>query len=142
MFRATEPTLNNILGRWPGQLAAGARYLLTRNGPLSVPVNQVGGFVRSSDGLAHPDLQIYCNPMSYLTERPATREWTGQAGYLLCAQPCRPTSRGEIRIASADPADPPLIQPNSLSTERDREMAIRAGRVLRETGANTRRSRR
>lgn len=131
MFRATEPTLNTTLGRWPGQLIAGVRYLLTRGGPLSVPVNQVGGFVRSGDRQAHPDLQIYCNPMSYRIGPAGQTGVDGEAGYLLCAQPCRPTSRGEIRIASADPAAPPVIQPNSLATDYDREMAIRAGRVLR-----------
>ena len=130
MFGATEPTLNNILGRWPGRLTAGARYLLARNGPLSVPVNQVGGFVRSDAPAAQPDLQIYCNPMSYRTDASGETRVDGQAGYLLCAQPCRPTSRGEIRLASADPADPPVIQPNSLSTAYDRDMAIRAGRIL------------
>ncbi|MEP3304316.1 MAG: GMC oxidoreductase, partial [Roseibium sp.] len=45
-------------------------------------------------------------------------------------QPCRPTSRGEVTIRSNDPGVAPRIQPNSLSTEFDREDAVRAGRLL------------
>jgi choline dehydrogenase len=32
----------------------------------------------------------------------------------------RPESRGEITLRSADPAEAPAIQPNYLSTDRDR----------------------
>ena len=42
---------------------------------------------------------------------------------------CRPTSRGEIAITSSDPNQAPAIRPNSLSTNEDCEMAIKAGRV-------------
>ncbi len=137
-FHATEPTLNTTLGHWPRRLAAGARYLLTRGGPLAVPVNQISGFVRSDDRAAGADVQIYCNPMSYRTDAAGRASVDPVAGFLLCAQPCRPTSRGEITLASADPAEAPLIQPNSLATAQDRDMAIKAGRLLRalaRTGA-------
>ena len=64
-------------------------------------------------------------------------------GFLLCAQPCRPTSRGEYRrIASADPAQAPLIQPNSLSTDAGpRHGAIAAGRLVQRARPPPRRSR-
>jgi choline dehydrogenase len=131
-YRATEPTLNSKLGSPIGQVLAGIRYLLTRKGPLSVPVNQISGYVRSSPDMEVADLQIYCNPMSYVTLPSGAVGVDPEAGFLLCVQPCRPTSRGEVRIVSADPATPPLIQPNSLSTNEDCEMVIKGSRLLQQ----------
>jgi choline dehydrogenase len=129
-FRASVPTLNNKLGNWFGQMLAGIRYILTRKGPLSVPVNQVSGYVRSAPTVPVADVQIYCNPMSYITRPNGEVGVDPEAGFLLCVQPSRPTSRGSVMIASANPADAPLIQPNSLSTEEDRELAVKASHVL------------
>lgn len=130
-FRATEPTLNNRLGRLIPRVVEGAKYVLTRRGALSVPVNQVGGYAKSSPELADPDLQIYCNPMSYAIDANGTPRTDREPGYLLCAQLCRPESRGHIRLGSADPADAPRIFPNSLATDYDRQGAVRAVEMVR-----------
>jgi choline dehydrogenase len=129
-FAATEPTLNARLGSRIGRMLVGAQYLMTRKGPLSVPINQVGGFIRSDGAQAVPNMQIYCNPVSSTIDANGKPQVDRAAGFILSVQPCRPTSRGEVNIASADPTDAPRIQPNSLSTEHDRDEAIRAGRVL------------
>lgn len=129
-FRTDRETLNTVLGNWPGRVRAGLQYLLTRRGPLSVPVNHCSGFVRSAPDSARADMQIYCNPASYRTLPTGGVEVDRESGFLLCAQPCRPTSRGSVTIASPDPEHAPRIQANSLSTNIDCEQAIRAGRVL------------
>jgi choline dehydrogenase len=49
-YKATQPTLNNVLGNWWGQLRVGLQYISTLGGPLSISVNQCGGFVRSHPG--------------------------------------------------------------------------------------------
>ena len=128
-FAAHPETLNSILGVPMWQLTSGIRYLATRRGPLSVPVNQVGGYLASRpDGPA--DTQIFCNPIVYSARANGTPHVGRAPGYILSAQPCRPTSRGEIRIRSPRPRDLPEIRPNSLDTEHDRHAAIRAGRLL------------
>jgi choline dehydrogenase len=130
--------LNNLLGSLHGKAWVGLRYLLTRSGPLGVPVNQVSGFVRSNRQAPAPDLQIYCNPMSYIVDRNGRTTVDPEQGFLLCAQPCRPTSRGSVAIASADISTPPTIVPNSLATDEDRRMAVEAChavRLLAETPA-------
>lgn len=133
-FWANTATLNASLGgRW-GQFAAGLRYVLTRKGPLSVPVNQCSGFARTK-GAEVPDVQIYCNPASYATLPSGKPKIDRDNGFLLCAQPSRPTSRGEVTLRSADPNEAPLIQPNSLSTAEDRATAIRAGHLLQHLAA-------
>lgn len=133
-FWANADTLNASLGSRAAQMAAGLRYVLTRRGPLSVPVNQCSGFART-EGAARPDVQVYCNPASYATLANGKPQIDRDNGFLLCVQPCRPTSRGEITLRSASPADAPLIQPNSLATEEDRATAIRASRLLQQLAA-------
>ncbi len=130
-FRARVPTLNNMLGSPSGRLRAALRYALTRKGALSVPVNQVGGFVRSTPQQAVPDVQLFCNPASYEINRAGRVVLDRQPGYLLSAQPCRPTSRGHVRIASGSWRDAPVIQPNSLATDDDLDAAVRASKVIR-----------
>lgn len=131
-YRSAVPTLNNRLGNALGQLWAGITYVLTRKGPLSVPVNQISGYVRSTPDAPVPDVQVYCNPMSYVTQASGAVGVDPEPGFLLCVQPCRPTSSGEVTIASADPSAPPRIQPNSLSTDEDRAMVIKASRLLQK----------
>ena len=44
--------------------------------------------------------------------------------------PCRPESRGWLRIRSPDPAAPPAIQPNYLSTQADKDTLIAGLRIV------------
>lgn len=134
-FGATKPTLNNQLGGTLGKLLMGAKYLLTRSGPLSVPVNQVGGFVRSTPDKRLPDMQVYFNPASYVMSPSGKAVLDQTPGFQISAQPCRPTSRGRIEIASPEPQAAPRILPNSLSTEEDKIAAIQAGKVLQRIAA-------
>ncbi len=131
-FKATEPTLNNALAPWTGKLRAALRYLLTRRGPLSLSVNQCGGFFRSSEALSTPDQQLYFNPVTYTTATEGRRTVVAPdpfPGFILGMQPCRPTSRGRVDISSADPGAPPRIRPNSLATPEDEADVIAGGRL-------------
>ncbi|WP_426807794.1 GMC family oxidoreductase [Pseudomonas sp. WOUb67] len=133
-YEASMPTLNDVFGSLLGKLKLGLQYLLTRKGPLSLSVNQSGGFFRSDDQQQHPNLQLYFNPLSYQIPKSnkATLKPEPYSGFLLCFNPCRPTSRGEIRIASNDPNVPALIDPNYLSTQKDIDEAIQGSRLIRK----------
>ncbi len=139
LYRARRPTLNQQLGtRW-GQVCAGARYLATRGGPLAISVNQAGGFVRSRPELPAPDLQLYFSPLSYTRAPPDIRALLRPdrfPGFLLSAQPCRPTSRGHLRAVSPDPLAAPSIVPNSLATAEDIAALLAASRFLRRLAAS------
>ncbi|WP_394182188.1 GMC family oxidoreductase [Yoonia maritima] len=131
-FHTNDRTLNNALGRTYGKFGAGLRYLLTRKGPLAVPVNQVGGFVRSSPHHDAPDVQLYFNPISYRVSESGATVVDKASGYQISAQPCRPTSTGNVEIISSNPQDAPRIMPNSLHSQSDRDTALAASRVLQK----------
>ncbi len=139
-YRSRVPTLNNELSPWSGKVRAAWRYLLSRSGPLSMSVNQGGGFIRSSAALAAPNLQLYFNPASYTQVRTRSRRLMNPdrfAAFLLSFNSCRPTSRGSILIRSADPKQAPAIRPNYLSTEQDLADVLIGTRLLRRIASHS-----
>ncbi len=134
-YRTRTPTLNDVLYPALGKVLAGLRYLFDRAGPLSMSVNQSGGFVRSDQGQKHVNLQLYFSPVSYTKTPLSERKLLNPdpfSAFLLSHNPCRPTSRGHIELASADPAVHPLIQPNYLATQQDIDDVLAGNRLLRK----------
>ncbi|MEY3017259.1 MAG: hypothetical protein RL336_394 [Pseudomonadota bacterium] len=132
-YRANIKTLNDDLGSLFGQAKAGLQYLLTRRGPLSMSVNQAGGFFKGSADEALPNLQLYFNPMSYRIPDDPNANLVPEpySGFLVAFNSCRPTSKGCVEIASGNPSDAPLIKPNYLSTDKDIEEVIQGNRLIR-----------
>ena len=134
-YRSKVPTLNNQISPWWGKLGAGMRYLLLRDGWLSLSVNQSGGFLRGHPSRPRPNLQMYFNAITYTTapagKRPLIRPdpWPG---FIHSAGLCRPASRGRISIQSPDPFQAPLIEPNYLAEESDVAQMLEAARLLRD----------
>lgn len=135
LYRSRVPTLNQELGPWLGRVRSAFKYLLARRGPLALSVNHAGGFIRSDPREQYPDLQLYYSPLSYSRADPGARRLAQPdtfPGFLLGTNPCRPTSRGSLRIRSRDPEDAPVIQPNYLATEHDRALTLAGMRVVRQ----------
>lgn len=57
------------------------------------------------------------------------------AGYALVASVVAPDSRGTVRLASADPRQPPLIDPAFLTDERDLDRMEQCLRIVRHAAA-------
>ncbi len=135
-YEANCATLNDTLRPWWGQAWAALQWLALRRGPLALSVNQAGGFFRGAPGLSQPNLQLYFNPLSYtIPDDPkAGLHPDAYSGYLMAFNACRPSSRGQVRLQSADPAQAPLIDPNYLSTEHDAQEAMQGVRLLRALG--------
>jgi choline dehydrogenase len=137
-YRSSRPTLNNELRPLAGKILAGLRYLIDRGGPLSMSVNQAGGFVRSRADLTRPDLQLYFSPVSYTQTPLSDRRLLNPdpfPAFLLSFNACRPTSRGSLRIVSPDPQRHPAITPNYLSTDQDLADALAGCLLLRRLAA-------
>lgn len=134
LFRSKVPTLNTQLRPWLGRAMLGLRYLLLRDGPLAISVNQAGGFVHSRPGLDRVDQQLYFSPVSYSKPTPGRRRLTLPdpfPGFFIGIQPCRPQSRGRISLASTDPNAPPVIEPDYLSAPGDMEQMLDGVRLIR-----------
>jgi len=106
----------------------GLDYALRRRGPLTMAPSQLGLFMRSDPSQERADIQFHVQPLSLdrfgepLHRFPAIK---------VSACNLRPTSRGEVRLRSRDPQDPPLIAPNYLTTVEDRRVAADAIRATR-----------
>ncbi len=138
-FKARERTLNDDLRSPLGLLRAGLTYLASRKGPLSLSVNQCGGFVRTRADRAAPDCQLYFNPLSYTSvgDFPRPKVTIDPfSGFIWSQQPTRPTSRGRIDAVSPDIRVAPRIAPNSLATQKDVDDAVAGGRLLQRLVAS------
>lgn len=134
LFRSLKPTLNGDLRGWMGRARLGLRYLAFRDGPLSLSVNQAGGFVRSSPELDRVDMQLYFSPVSYSKPTPGSRRLTLPdpfPGFFIGISPCRPKSRGSVNIGSPDPFAPPAIDPRYLSDPDDMQSMVAGVRLIR-----------
>jgi choline dehydrogenase len=132
-YRANRRTLNDDFGSWMGKARAGLQFLLLRTGPLSLSVNQAGGFLKSDAGQPNPNLQLYFNPLSYEIPKDGSQALRPEpySGFLLAVSPCRPSSRGTIEIASRHAEDAPLIRPNYLTTQKDVDEAVKGSQLVR-----------
>ena len=137
-WRMTVPTLNDALRPWWGKLKAGLQYVLTRKGPLSLSINQGGGFFRTHPEMARPNMQLYMQAFSTLIPRAGERPILSPdpfSGLSLGLSNCRPTSTGEVMIKSPDPLAHPRISFNVYSTNSDVEEMLAAVKFLRKIAA-------
>ena len=106
----------------------GLEYALLRTGPLTMAPSQLGAFITSSPEHGRPNLQLHVQPLSLDAFGQPLHRFPA---ITVSACNLRPTSRGTVRLRSADAADPPRIAPNYLATPEDRRVAADAVRVTR-----------
>lgn len=122
------PTLNTRATRPLGRFLIGLEYALFQSGPMSMAPSQLGVFARSSPQQQAPDLQYHVQPLSLDKFGDPLHRFPAFTASVCNLQP---TSRGHVRIGSADSYAPPKITPNYLSTEADRRTAAGALRLTR-----------
>ena len=137
-YRMNVPTLNDELRPWWGKVRHGLRYLMAGRGPLSISINHGGGFFKSNPKLARPNMQLYMQAFSTLIPRAGERPILSPdpfSGMSLGLSNCRPTSKGEIMIKSADPLAHPRITANVYSTDHDVKEMLEAVKLIRNIAA-------
>ena len=112
--------------------AEALRYLATRGGLLSSPTTHLVGFVRSRPELDIADMQFNAVPA---TREPTSGYLEKEPGLTLATGQCRPESRGRLHIRSADAKAAPMIQPNYLGSEIDRQVTLAGMRYCRAVAA-------
>ncbi len=121
-------TLNQRYRTLWGRAVMGAEYFLFRRGPLTMPPSQLGAFAKSDESQASANIEWHVQPLSLDKFGEPLHRFNA-----ITPSVCnlRPTSRGHVRIKSADPADYPAIRLNYLSTEEDRRVALAGMRYTR-----------
>jgi choline dehydrogenase len=114
-------TVNDVMQSNVKKLKVGLQYYLFRTGPLTMAAGPAALFVRTRQELATPDVKISVAPFSSDKLQDGLHPWSG---FGLTVYQLRPESRGEIRLKSANPADPPAMLPNYLATETDRRAIV------------------
>jgi choline dehydrogenase len=124
------PTLNERYARVWHRGMMGAQYALTRRGPLTMAPSQLGGFAKSSPDFATANVQFHFQPLSLDKFGDALHAFPA-----VTASACnlRPTSRGSVHLTPSGPSGAlqPAIDPNYLTTEEDRRVAVDAIRLTR-----------
>ena len=128
VYKCNEPTLNDEVATLTGQAKIGLKYLLFRAGPMTMAASLATGFLKTREDLETPDIQFHVQPLS--AENPGKGADRFSAFTMSVCQ-LRPESRGEIRLASAQPRDHPKIIPRYLSTETDCLTAVAGVNIAR-----------
>ncbi len=129
IFQCRKPvTTNDQLRSVFGQMKIGLQWLLFKTGPLAIGINQGGLFCRALPESATPDIQFH---FATLSADMAGGKVHPFSGFTMSVCQLRPTSRGTVLIKSRDPLEPPVIQPNYLSTALDRRTAVAGLKVAR-----------
>ena len=122
-------TLNRRANSLVGKAAMALEYFLFRTGPLTMPPSQLGAFARSDPSRTTPNLEWHVQPLSLDKFGDPLHAFDA-----ITPSVCnlKPTSRGEVRIRSADPDASPIIRTNYLSTDEDCRIAVRGLKLTRE----------
>jgi choline dehydrogenase len=129
VLKCTRPiTVNDDMQSLWRMARMGLRYAFLRKGPLAVSAGYAGGFWRTRPELKRPDVQTHFLTFSLDRMGEKLHPFSGFTASICQLQP---TSRGSVRIRSADPRVPPAIRYNYLATEHDRRTMLEGMRLLR-----------
>ena len=107
----------------------GAQWLFLRSGPGATNHFEGGGFARSNEDVAYPNLQFHFLPLAIRYDGSAGAPGHG---YQVHVGPMYSDARGRLWLRSADPHDKPAMLFNYLSTDQDRREWVEAIRVTRD----------
>src|SRR2546429_4016499 len=127
-YSCTQPvSVQPALKKWKRPFI-GAQWLFLRSGPGATNHFEAGGFVRSNDDVAYPNLMFHFLPVAirYDGTSPA-----GAHGYQVHVGPMYSDARGSVKITSTDPRVHPALRFNYLSTDQDQREWLEAVRVAR-----------
>ena len=125
---ATVTTNNSLLGEDQGLkgLKHGLQWFLTRSGLLTSNILEAGGFIDTNNN-GRPDVQFHFLPvLDNFDNTPGEKAAAAEHGLTIKVGHVQPKARGEVRLASKNPADLPIIDPNYLGEKEDIDANIRA----------------
>jgi choline dehydrogenase len=114
--------------RWRHRPSIGFQWLFLRSGHGATNHFEGGGFARSNDDVAYPNLMLHFLPIAIRYDGTAP---TGDHGYQVHIGPMYSDARGSVRIRSGDPRVKPALRFNYVSTEQDRREWVEGVRTVR-----------
>ncbi len=128
--RARNISTINEYARWPRLPLEVAKWLIGKPSVLALCPTIAFVHGKSHPGLEEADLRILFTPGSYMEGRVYVLD--DHPGMTCGAAQPRPLSTGFVRARSADPAAPPLVQPNYLADETDQRITLAGLRLVRQ----------
>jgi len=129
IYRVTgAKTLNEVYRSFLGRAGMVLDYALRRRGPLTMAPSQLGLFTRSDPTRERANIQFHVQPLSLDKFGEPLHPFPA---FTVSVCNLQPTSRGHVRLRSADLTAAPVIAPGYLSTEEDRHVAADSIRVAR-----------
>ncbi len=119
-----QPALN-----WYNKPWIGAQWLFLRKGPAATNHFEAGGFIRSNEDVAYPNLMFHFLPLAIRYDGSSPK---GGHGYQVHVGPMYADTRGSLKINSTDPCKHPELRFNYLSTPNDRREWVEAIRAARQ----------
>jgi len=127
-YGCTEPVSMQPYLKWRHRPWIGAAWLFGRTGPGATNHFEGGGFARSNDDVAYPNLMFHFLPIAVRYDGSAP---AGGHGYQVHVGPMYSDARGSVKIRSTDPREHPALRFNYLSTAQDRREWTEAVRIAR-----------
>ena len=115
--------------KWWNQPWIGFQWLFMRKGPAATNHFEAGGFLRSNENEAYPNLMFHFLPLAIRYDGSAPE---ADHGYQVHIGPMSSDARGTVKVHSTDPWSKPKLRFNYLSTEQDRREWIEAIRCARK----------
>jgi choline dehydrogenase len=113
--------------KWRNRPLVGLKWLLFKSGPGATNHFEAGGFIRSNDEVAYPNVMFHFLPIAVRYDGTAPQGH----GYQLHIGPMYSDARGSVRITSTDPRVHPALRFNYLSTDQDRREWVECVRAAR-----------
>lgn len=122
-YKSKKPVSMNPALKWWKKPFIGYQWLFQRKGAAATNHFEAGGFIRSNEDVAYPNIQFHFLPLAirYDGSQPSSEH-----GYQVHVGPMYSNSLGSVKIKSRDPKVHPALQFNYLSTEQDRREWVEA----------------
>jgi choline dehydrogenase len=122
-YACKQPVSMQPALKWYNKPWIGLQWVMFKTGPAATNHFEAGGFIRSNDQVAYPNVMFHFLPLAIRYDGSSPK---GGHGYQVHVGPMYSNSRGCVKLKSADPTAKPALRFNYLSTPEDRREWVEA----------------